>query len=180
MTIDDCYQLGYIIKPHGLNGEVQVYLDVDDPAKYQDLESVFVQQGQQLVPFFIEYIKTNPSKSLLAFEEINSIEEAAPLKGKALFLPLNVLEEAEEDEFYIHEIQDFKLSDQEGNVVGTIINAIEAGPQLILAVKAEKHNELLVPYSPELLIDIDRKNKQLQIHIADGLLEVYTKDQDED
>ena len=52
MTVDECYLLGYIIKAHGLKGEVQVAIDADSPEAYQDLESVFVQQGQQLVPFF--------------------------------------------------------------------------------------------------------------------------------
>jgi len=40
MTIDDCYQLGYIVKTHGLKGEVQIYLDVDAPSDYRNLESV--------------------------------------------------------------------------------------------------------------------------------------------
>lgn len=53
MNIDDCYQLGYIIKPHGLKGELQLLLDVDSPEDYQNLESVFVRQGQQLVPFLL-------------------------------------------------------------------------------------------------------------------------------
>ena len=35
MNIDDCYQLGYIIKPHGLKGELQLLLDVDSPEDYQ-------------------------------------------------------------------------------------------------------------------------------------------------
>ena len=56
MHVDDCYQLGYIVKPHGLKGEVQIFIDSDDPQAYQNLELVFVQQGQQLVPFFIESI----------------------------------------------------------------------------------------------------------------------------
>ena len=86
MQVDDCYQLGYVIKPHGLNGELQFLLDVDSPQEYSALESVFVLQGQQLVPFFIESIAVRGNKAIVALEEVESVDEARALKG-ALFTP---------------------------------------------------------------------------------------------
>ncbi len=35
MTLDDCYQLGSIGKPHGLKGFVMAFLDVDDLEAYR-------------------------------------------------------------------------------------------------------------------------------------------------
>jgi 16S rRNA processing protein RimM len=37
----DCYRLGEISKLHSYKGEVTIYLDVDDPLEYTNLESVF-------------------------------------------------------------------------------------------------------------------------------------------
>lgn len=180
MHIDDCYQLGFIIKPHGLNGELSVRFDVDDPSKYSKLESVFVQQGQQLVPFFIESIKITPAKVILAFDEVQSVEEAQALKGQSLFLPLDELEETGGSDFYIHEIQDFQLLDQHENTVGRIENAIETGPQLILVLKDDQNREVLVPYNKELFIGLDKEKKTLQVEVADGLLDLYQGGTDED
>ena len=53
MRVEDCYQLGNIVKPHGLDGEIQAFLDVDMPETYQDLESVFVMINKKLVPFLL-------------------------------------------------------------------------------------------------------------------------------
>ena len=91
-----------------LKGEVQIFIDSDNPQAYQNLESVFVQQGQQLVPFFIESISIRSDKAIVAFEDIRRIEEASPLKGLKLFLPLTVLPELKEDEFYLHELRVIK------------------------------------------------------------------------
>ena len=44
MRQDDCYRLGKVIKPHGINGKIKILLEVDRPDEYQNLASVFLQQ----------------------------------------------------------------------------------------------------------------------------------------
>lgn len=180
MTIDDCYQLGYIIKPHGLKGELQILLDVDSPNEYQNLESVFVLQGQQLVPFFIEYINVRSDRAILAFDEITSLEQAEQLRGMELYLPLSNLPSPKPDEFFIHEIVGFKALDQQNQTIGLIQNAVESGPQLILVLENQDGVEILLPYIRQLLIRIDRANKELHLQIPEGLVEVYTQPSNED
>ncbi|KYG77444.1 MULTISPECIES: ribosome maturation factor RimM [Roseivirga] len=180
MNIDDCYQLGYIIKPHGLKGELQLLLDVDSPEDYQNLESVFVRQGQQLVPFFIEYINVRSEKAIVAFDEIQDFEQAKTLKGAELYLPLSALPEPSGDQFYLHEIDSFQVISQSGQSVGCIKNVIESGPQLILVVENVGGIEILLPYTESLLIKLDREAKEMHINIADGLIDVYTNPENED
>jgi len=52
MRKDECYQLGHIVKTHGLKGMVNIELDVDQPDEYSELESVFLEQSGNLIPFF--------------------------------------------------------------------------------------------------------------------------------
>lgn len=178
MTIDDCFQLGYIVKAHGLNGEVQTFIDADNPRVYNELESVFVKQGQGLVPFFIEYIKVSGSKALIAFEEIEDIDSAKALKGTELYLPLDFLPPLDEQSFYMHEIVGFSLVDQADLAkVGVITSLLEAGPQVILQVDREG-KEILIPYQKELLVKVDREVKVLELKIPEGLLDVYLNDED--
>jgi 16S rRNA processing protein RimM len=174
MHVDDCYQLGYIVKPHGLKGEVQVLIDSDDPQAYQNLESVFVQQGQQLVPFFIESISLKSQKAIVAFEDIHRVEEAAPLKGKKLFLPLAILPELEGDEFYLHELVGFQVVDASNDQgLGEIKNVLEMGPQLTLVIEHLSGKELLLPYSEELKVKLDKEHGILHLAVAVGLVDLY-------
>ena len=176
MTVEDCYQLGYIVKPHGLKGEVQVLLDVDYPDEYRNLESVFVLQGQQLVPFFIKAISLNADKAIVSFEDNNTLEMAQALKGCALYLPLSALPEREEGDFYYHELVGIELIDANTNSsVGEIINVLEAA-QTLLAIKHKSEKEILIPLSDELLVDFDKEEGQLHMHIPAGLVEVYLED----
>ncbi len=175
MTIDDCYQLGYIVKTHGLKGEVQIYLDVDSPKEYQNLESVFVLQGQQLVPFFIESMSNlNGAKAIVGFEDINTLESAQGLKGSELYLPLEALPKLSGKEFYLHEIIGFDLNDVTTDlVVGKIHNVIESGPQLLFSVLTDKEVEVLIPYTAGLLVSLDREKKTISLNVPEGLVDIY-------
>lgn len=41
MNKEQCFLIGRIAKVHGLRGEVNVVLDVDDPEAYEGLEHLF-------------------------------------------------------------------------------------------------------------------------------------------
>ena len=173
MSVDDCYQLGYVIKPHGLNGEVQIFLDVDDPREYDTLESVFVLKGQQLVPFFIESIAVRGDKGIVAFEEMETVEAAKALKGASLYLPLENLPELEEDEFYYHDLIGFSLKDESGELIGEVQVVLDAGSQELLQVAHKSGEEVLIPLADELIVKVDKEAKVLTMQLPEGLLEVY-------
>ncbi|WP_224996782.1 ribosome maturation factor RimM [Cesiribacter sp. SM1] len=171
MRKEDCYLLGTIQRPHGLKGEVAVFLDVDDPSVYTALESVFVDQDGQLIPFFIEALQIGSQKNIFKFEEIDSYEDAAELTGYDLYLPLSTLPPLEGNAFYYHEIIGFTLVDKESGQVGEIRQVV-SGMQDLLVVDRQGI-EILVPLHDELIDRVDREQRQLLMQLPEGLLDVY-------
>jgi 16S rRNA processing protein RimM len=176
MDIDSCYQLGYVIKPHGLKGDVSIYIDADEPQVYRNLESVLIQQDNQLVPFFISKIKVSGQKAILSLEESNDIESALLLKGSALYLPLSALPKLADDQFYFHEIIGFTVEDENLGEIGPVTTVYDAGPQDLLAIE-HKGKEVLLPINDETVKQVDKNKKQIFVNIPDGLLDIYLSDQ---
>lgn len=177
MTVDDCYQIGHVIKTHGLKGEVQLFFDVDQPAEYQELESMFVYQNNSLVPFFIEHLQINANKVIAKFEEIDSIEDAKAIVACQIYLPLDVLPELPDGEYYLHQLVGMDLYDQ-GKLIGTVKELFESGAQDLISV-THQGKEVLIPIQDEIILKVDAVQNKIEANIPDGLLEIYLND-DED
>lgn len=172
MTKDDCYEIGYIVKTHGLKGEVGIHMDVDNPAEYADMEGVLIEKNGELIPFFIEKIRINIDKAIVKFEGINTIEEAEPLVKKTLYLSLDQLDELSDDQFYYHEIMGYRIVDDIKGPLG-IIKTIYNQPHQDLISMEYLSKEVLIPISHEHVLKANHEKKELYVSLPDGLLEVY-------
>ena len=172
MDFDSCYELGYISKPHGLKGDVSIVIDADVPEAYKNLESVFIEQDKQLVPFFISRLKLSGNKAILSLEESTSIETAQALKGSKLYLPIEFLPELEDGQFYFHEIVGCTIADKDLGPLGKITTVYDAGPQDIIAFE-HQGKEVLLPVNDQTIQKLDKTNKTLHVEIPAGLLDIY-------
>jgi 16S rRNA processing protein RimM len=175
MNIDNCFQLGYIAKTHGVQGEVTFVLDVDNPEEYDKLESVFVEINGKLVPFFITHFQLQKEKAIVKLEDVNSFESADKLVGNALYLPLTQLPELDEDQFYYHDIINYIVIDKAKGTLGTIANVYELPHQDLIAM-TYLNKEVLIPVTDEIVTRVDHKMKELYVELPDGLLDIYLTD----
>lgn len=172
MTKEDCYEVGYIVKTHGLKGEVGVHLDVDNPSDYADLDGLLIEKNGELIPHFIEKIRINIDKAIIKFEGINKIEEAEPLVRKTIYLSLDQLDELSDDQFYYHEIIDFQIVDENLGPLGKI-KTIYNQPHQDLIAMDYKEKEVLIPISHEHVLKANHEKKELYVNLPEGLLEIY-------
>lgn len=171
MKIEDCYQLGEVIKTHGLKGEVSILLDVDYPTAYAEMESVFVEQNGKLVPFFIDHIQINGNKALIGFEEIETLDQATLLVKCKLYLPLSMLPHLQEDQYYYHELPNCDVYEGE-TFIGKVKEVIDLnGNELLSVVKEDK--EILIPIKDEIILKFDRRLNRLEVVLPTGLIDLY-------
>jgi 16S rRNA processing protein RimM len=175
MNIDACFKLGYVIRTHGMKGQVVAFLDVDFPEDYEDLESVFLLMGGRLVPFFIQRIEVQSNaKALLKFEDLHTLEEAERLKGVELYLPLSELPDLEEDQFYFHEVVGYQIVDETLGALGTVKEFYDMEFQDLLSMDYQGH-EVLIPVQDEIVLRADKEARILYVNLPAGLVEVYTQ-----
>jgi 16S rRNA processing protein RimM len=179
MKLDQCFQLGMVLKPHGLKGELYISLDTDYPEDYQEMESVFMLQNGKLIPFFIEYIQLKNKEALVKFEDVEDKDAALAIRGCTLHLPLTELPELTGSQFYFHEIDGFQIEDVNKGALGVVKEVFEAGHQDLIGMEY-KGKEVLIPINDEVILEVDRAKGLLKVKLPEGLLELYMEDEDED
>lgn len=173
MRKEDCFYLGKIVSKYSFKGEILVKLDTDDPELYQNLESVFVSLGSNLVPFFIDRCRLHKSDLLrIDFEEVKTESDADRIMGSALYLPLNMLPKLTGDKFYFHEIIGFTMMDAVHGNIGTIQSVNDSTAQALFEVqKGDK--QLLIPITDQIITKVDRENKTISVATPEGLVALY-------
>lgn len=174
MNKDQCFFLGTVTRTHGLNGNVIVKLEGDDQKEYEQMESVFLEIQEKLVPFFINSISIKSNETAIVdFEFIDDEKWAKRIIGARLFLPEEFFPELGNSSFYFHEVIDFKVIDNAtGDEIGTVKEIIDYPQHSVMAVM-KGYTEILIPVSDEIFKTVDRENQILYADLPEGLLDIY-------
>jgi 16S rRNA processing protein RimM len=172
MIKKETFNLGHFSKTRGLNGEIVAFFDVDYPEEYSELELMFVEIDNTLVPFFVDdiTIKSNGFVNIL-LEDIINDEQAKELVGCKIYLPNEFLAELNDDQFYYHEIVGYTLIDDKSKAKAIINQVVEYPNNKLLEVTFQ--NEIiLVPFNDDFIISIDKDKKELVMNIPEGILDL--------
>ncbi|MCZ8168613.1 16S rRNA processing protein RimM [Flavobacterium fontis] len=173
MRKKDCFYLGKIAKKFSFKGEVLLYLDTDQPELYENMESVFVDLGKNLVPFFIETAQLHKGDFLrVKFEDVDSEAEADEILGSEVYLPLSALPPLEGNQFYFHEIIGFAVEDQRLGPIGEIVGVNDTTAQPLFEIEWNTR-QILVPMIDDFIIEVNRVQKKIVLNTPEGLVDLY-------
>lgn len=173
MEKKDFYYLGKILKTFGNKGQLMVHLEVDEPEKYLDLESVYLDIYGERIPFFITGVELkNRNSAVLSFADVDSTEVAEEYTGKEMFLPLSSLPQLTGKQFYYHEVEGYTVVDTHFGELGTLLSILDLHHQALFQVKSGE-KEILIPVVDDVIIEIDREKKVLTIEAPEGLIDIY-------
>ena len=173
MRKSDCFYLGKIVSKYSFKGEVLVKLDTDEPGIYENMESVFVSIGNNLVPFFIDTCVLHKSALLrIRFEEVADEAGADRIMGAKLYLPLTVLPVLEGNKFYYHEVIGFTMIDAKYGDIGTIVSVNDSTAQALFEVE-KGTAQLLIPINDDVITKVDREHKTMHVQTPEGLVDLY-------
>jgi 16S rRNA processing protein RimM len=171
MNVSDCYKIGYILKPHGLKGEVTLSLTPEGPDDLSSIKTVFVEQQDRLVPFFIEACSQNGDKAFVKFDEVDSSEAAAKISKSSVYLPKSERPKSGRGEFYDDEIIGFEVHDKELGHLGDVKAIEKAGPhKLLVIIHTEK--EVLIPVNGPFITGINKSKKRITVELPEGFLDI--------
>ncbi|MEO2053330.1 MAG: ribosome maturation factor RimM [Allomuricauda sp.] len=176
MRKEDCFYLGKVVSKYSFKGEVLVKLDTDEPDIYENMESVFVSLGNNLVPFFIDRCRLHKSNLLrIDFEEVKDEPTADKIIGAELYLPLSMLPPLSGNKFYFHEVIGFTLLDEVYGNIGIVKSINDSASQDLFEVEKEG-KELLIPINDDIITKVDRKNRTIHVKTPEGLVDLYLSD----
>lgn len=168
---NNCTQIGFIQKPHGINGELAFLFQEEFYETVENATMLFIEIENLLVPFFIlnEGIRFRTADSaLIKLQWIENERHASELSGCKVFIHSSeVLSNPEV--FSANALNGFIVIDQRKTQIGTITGTSNYSGNILLEVERQG-KELLIPFNEDLLIQFDQESKTIALDLPDGLL----------
>jgi 16S rRNA processing protein RimM len=192
----DWLEIGKIVAPQGLKGELRVSSSSDFPERFEQPGQRWLQSpdGDRIEPVELRSGRYIPGKNLYVIrlagvEDINKAEE---LRNYKLLVPKSDRPPLEQDEYHVSDLIDLEVYNRlTGEKLGTVSDVLSAGNDL-LEVKLDRqiplapNNEdssrkkpkkpkpatVLIPFVKEIVPVVDIEGRRIEIAPPPGLLEV--------
>jgi 16S rRNA processing protein RimM len=166
-------EIGLIVAPQGLNGELRVYPHSDFPERFEEPGERWLYSVGLAVPQSVQlqrgyYI---PGKDLYVVKlaNVDNRNQAEALRGKMLVVPATDRLELEEGEYHVQDLIGLRVFLQEtGAEVGVVVDMMKTGNDLLVIRAGDK--ELMVPFVGAIVPVVDVVNGRIEITPPEGLL----------
>ena len=167
MKKEDCFFLGYISRKHGYKGDINIKLET--PAKYKELAHMFVELNGGLVPFFVDSFRLKKENiALVKFEDVDSEEDAQALVGKEVFLPLEFIDENQQNKPVA--LIGFEVIDSKHGNIGKVTDILDNTAQELFHIR-NGDQEFLIPIIGKFIQKIECNT--IYLETPEGLIDLF-------
>ncbi|MEO5781274.1 MAG: ribosome maturation factor RimM [Arthrobacter oryzae] len=171
-------QVARIGKPHGIRGEVTVQVLTDAPGDRFVPGTEFIVEPATAGPLTVLSARWNKDILLLAFEELETRNEAETVRGAKLFIETEEIDEDDDEGWYEHELEglDVRVGDA---VVGKVTGLRTLPVQDLLVVTTTDGTEILIPFVEQIVPEVNVGEKFILVTPPPGLFEVNAEESSE-
>jgi 16S rRNA processing protein RimM len=164
--------VGFVSRPHGLDGEVSVHVVTDFPERFTPGSTLTWRRGDERRDLRLAAARTHGKRLLMSFEGVEGLEGARSLQGGELCVAEADAFSAPEGFFYSHELRGWVCEDATGRHLGvaTGVEQTPAGP--LLSVEVRPGKEALVPFVHPIVLSVDRKAGRIVLDPPEGLMDL--------
>jgi len=168
--MEEYLEIGQIVNTNGLKGNLKVKPLTDDITRFEDLESVYIQKGKELIEFNIQDVKYIKNMVILKLEGIDNIDEAEKYKNFYIKINRENAVELEDDSYFIVDIIGCEVYTDSNQLLGKVIDVFSTGSNDVYTVKNSEGKEILLPAIEDVIKDVDIQNKKITVELMEGLI----------
>lgn len=171
--MDKLLSIGKITNFHGIDGEVKVGYTEGTEDLFTEVDEIYAVSGLKTVTLTPQKVRFHKNFAIIKFKEINSVDEAAALKGALLKAPKSKTKEfLKEDEFYTDDLVGLTAYDTEDNILGKVSGVSIGNGQDLLFIKNSTDKEHIIPFAKDIVTEVSLKDRRITVRKIEGLLEI--------
>jgi len=159
--------VGFIRRPHGVQGEMVMDLHTDFPERMKSGRKLLVGEGHQ--PLTVASVRPHQAGLLVRFKGIDTPEQAGQFRNQWVYIKASEAPKLPEGRIYQHQLLGFQVVDENGLPLGELVEILETGANNVYVVRDTAGHEMLLPAIPEVVLDTDTDHRVMRVHLLEGL-----------
>ena len=157
--------VGHVLSVHGLSGDVRAKILSDVPHRFDTGQELYI-RGE---PYFVtSSTHTSSTQIILKFRGIDTSDEARPLVGEALTVPLASVPSPPEGEYFHYQLLGLRVLTEEGEYLGRITEILETGSNDVYVVSGDA-GQVLIPALADVIRKVQVDEGLMEVRLLDGL-----------
>ena len=139
-------EVGQILKPQGIKGEVKLMPLTDDPLRFEGENTFFLEENGAYTPVVTRFSRFDGQAVYLSVEGVNDRNAAEKLRGRYLLVDRAHAAQLDEDEFFIVDLIGIRGFDETGKSYGVLKEVMQpGGNDVYVFVDKAARKEYLIP-----------------------------------
>ena len=160
--------IGSIQKPHGIKGEVKVFLKTDfAKERFKKGNTITLKLNGKEENLTVESFRMHKGSLLVKFAGLDSLNDVEFHHKGELYIEDETRHKLPKDEYYFSDIVGL-IAYNEGKVLGEVIEMIDNPAHPIMRIKTTER-DVLVPFLKVFVLGVDLDEKRVDIKWLEGL-----------
>ena len=158
MDLEKLLEIGVVVKPQGVKGELKVMPYADRPEDLRDVRSVFL-DGADIA---VESFRHDGKMAYFKLSGIDTRDAAEALRGKTMLADMRSAYELPEGRHFIVDIIGCEVVDTAGSRIGTVTEVLQGVAQDVYTVKTQ-NGSFMMPVVDVVVKDIDTAARKITV-----------------
>lgn len=154
-------RIGYIARPHGLQGAVKLDPLTDDVGRFKGLTEGYLELHGQYTPVQLCVLSRRPDAVVVKLTGIDTVDEAQTLRGGYICVDRAHAAPLPEYTYFIADLIGLKVLDTNGKSYGKITDVLSTGANDVYVVDGGK---LMVPALQKVIHSVDLPGGTITFH----------------
>ena len=172
--MENWFEIGIIVKPQGLTGEIRVLPTTDDPERFALLDEVHVRNALGVTVYKLNSVRYHKGLVLLKLAGISDRNAAEKLVGGVLIIHPDKAVALDADEYFIRDLIGLAVETEDGVFLGEIADVFSTGANDVYVVRDTDEKSFMIPAIKDVVLAVSIPDRKLTVRLIEGLLELKT------
>ncbi|MCL2372904.1 MAG: ribosome maturation factor RimM [Defluviitaleaceae bacterium] len=168
----DTFEIGIIVKPQGIRGELRVLPTTDDPGRFQLLEGqvVFVSSKDGAVERKLTRARLHKGLVLVTLEGVDDRNAAEEIINCTISIPAEKALPLGQDEYFVRDLIGMEVVTEDGVLLGKVARVLPTPANDVYVIDAAEGDNFMIPAIKQVVRKVG--DGKIVVRLMDGMREL--------